>query len=330
MDTIVNFLYATLSASALSSDTSLILTTGHGARFGNSFPFDVVVYDPAYANAALAYHANKAEIIRVTARSTDTLTVTRAQQSTTAIAFSSSWIVIQAPTQDLMSQVIPNSLVTTRGDIITRGASAPQRLALGTTGLFLSSDGTDAVWEGVGGGDCWHSDTTDTERWMCPGVTSLANKTPSVNRMYAMAFFVSQACTVTQMSINVATGGASSGVRVGIYLSKSESNIYPGTLLVDSGELDTTSTGVKSATVSQVLTANRWHWWAFLCKATAPVVSGVGGYAANVGVDTSFGMGNNLYVSQTYGALPSTFPGSPTFNTSGTFPVVAFKLSGLT
>lgn len=37
---------------------------------------------------------------------------------------------------------------TTRGDIITRGASNNQRLALGTSGYFLGSDGTDAVWQG--------------------------------------------------------------------------------------------------------------------------------------------------------------------------------------
>lgn len=42
---------------------------------------------------------------------------------------------------------ISNSLLTTRGDIITRGASAPQRLALGTSGFNLKSDGTDVVWD---------------------------------------------------------------------------------------------------------------------------------------------------------------------------------------
>lgn len=39
-----------------------------------------------------------------------------------------------------------NWLLTTRGDIITRGASDPQRLAIGASGYVLSSDGTDAVW----------------------------------------------------------------------------------------------------------------------------------------------------------------------------------------
>lgn len=47
---------------------------------------------------------------------------------------------------------IAASTLTTRGDIITRGASAPQRLALGTSGKVLTSDGTDAVWATPGGG----------------------------------------------------------------------------------------------------------------------------------------------------------------------------------
>lgn len=38
--------------------------------------------------------------------------------------------------------------MTTRGDIIRRGASDAERLALGTSGYMLASDGTDAVWSG--------------------------------------------------------------------------------------------------------------------------------------------------------------------------------------
>lgn len=41
---------------------------------------------------------------------------------------------------------IAKSLLTTRGDIITRSATIPQRLALGAAGSFLRSDGTDVVW----------------------------------------------------------------------------------------------------------------------------------------------------------------------------------------
>lgn len=43
-------------------------------------------------------------------------------------------------------QAILQSLLTTRGDIIRRGASATERLALGATGKVLASDGTDATY----------------------------------------------------------------------------------------------------------------------------------------------------------------------------------------
>lgn len=49
---------------------------------------------------------------------------------------------------NVASAYIKRSLLTTRGDIITRGAAAPQRLALGASGRVLKSDGTDAVWAG--------------------------------------------------------------------------------------------------------------------------------------------------------------------------------------
>lgn len=45
---------------------------------------------------------------------------------------------------------IASSTLTTRGDIITRGASAPQRLAIGANGYVLTSDGTDAAWAASG------------------------------------------------------------------------------------------------------------------------------------------------------------------------------------
>lgn len=46
-----------------------------------------------------------------------------------------------------LSNYIANSLLTTRGDIITRDATVPVRLGLGADGRVLSSDGTDTKWE---------------------------------------------------------------------------------------------------------------------------------------------------------------------------------------
>lgn len=47
---------------------------------------------------------------------------------------------------ELVTTAIQASLLTTRGDIITRGASAPQRLAMAPVGGFLGTNGTDAAY----------------------------------------------------------------------------------------------------------------------------------------------------------------------------------------
>jgi len=40
-----------------------------------------------------------------------------------------------------------NYVLTTRGDLLTRGAAANVRLGIGANGTMLRSDGTDASWE---------------------------------------------------------------------------------------------------------------------------------------------------------------------------------------
>lgn len=64
--------------SPATSGTSLVLTAGHGSRFPTA-PFNATIWP----TGAVPDPTN-AEIVRVTAVSTDTLTITRAQESTTA------------------------------------------------------------------------------------------------------------------------------------------------------------------------------------------------------------------------------------------------------
>jgi hypothetical protein len=75
-----NNAYATLASSLTSSATSITLTTGEGARFP-------AASSPDYFYATLLDSANNLEIVKVTNRSTDVLTVVRAQESTTARAY---------------------------------------------------------------------------------------------------------------------------------------------------------------------------------------------------------------------------------------------------
>ena len=71
---------ATLAASINSSATSITLTSGQGARFPTLSAGD-------YFYATLVDTSNNLEIVKCTARSTDVLTVVRAQESTTARAY---------------------------------------------------------------------------------------------------------------------------------------------------------------------------------------------------------------------------------------------------
>lgn len=88
------------------SGTSLVLTTGHGARFPSA-PF----YATVFPTGALPSVSNS-EIVLVTAISTDTLTITRAQKSTTAKAIAAGWIISNAIyTEDLFTSSITTNEV---------------------------------------------------------------------------------------------------------------------------------------------------------------------------------------------------------------------------
>lgn len=75
-----NFAYSAVATapSPAASGTSLVVTAGHGARFPTP-PFNAVLW-PTGAQPIVT----NAEIVRVTAIATDTLTIVRTQESTSA------------------------------------------------------------------------------------------------------------------------------------------------------------------------------------------------------------------------------------------------------
>ena len=77
---VTNNAFGTLSASINSSVTTIVLTAGEGARFPTLSAGD-------YFYATLIDTSNNLEIVKVTARSTDTMTVVRGQDGTTARAY---------------------------------------------------------------------------------------------------------------------------------------------------------------------------------------------------------------------------------------------------
>lgn len=128
-DAHANLAYSTVATppSPAASGPSLVVAAGEGARFP-AVPFNAIVW-PA---GTIPTPAN-AEIVRVTARVVDTLTITRTQEATSARAVVAGDQIAGAFTAKLLTDIeatTPASILTADGDLIIRSAGAPTRLAL--------------------------------------------------------------------------------------------------------------------------------------------------------------------------------------------------------
>lgn len=117
--------------------------------------------------------------------------------------------------------------------------------------------------------------------------------------------------TVIRIAYRVQTiGTAGAAGRVGIYNDSGDGTLYPTTLVVDGGGQDNTTTGVKSATISVVLSANTLYWFVYLGGTASAVINGWNtDFTWSPLGHQSFGTKHHGWkVAQSYGALPSTFP----------------------
>lgn len=86
MDSRKNFAFGILAAGIDSAATELSVGASEGLRF-SAVPFNAVIWNTTdYKSPAHAYVAGEAEVVRITAIVTDALTITRAQEGTTAVA----------------------------------------------------------------------------------------------------------------------------------------------------------------------------------------------------------------------------------------------------
>jgi hypothetical protein len=100
-----------------------------------------------------------------------------------------------------------SSPTTTRGDLIVRGASADQRLAVGASGRYLRSDGTDPGWSTVAATDVTGLPWSDriapaTVQTTDATTTTIKSYTTTANRGHALDLIVS--ATQSDRSVMVA------------------------------------------------------------------------------------------------------------------------------
>jgi len=167
---------ATLASSITTSSTSLTVTTGQGALFptitGSSI-FYVTLTDAATGNFI--------EIVKVTARSSDTMTIVRAQDNTSAHAYSAGdKVELRLPAvvlNDFPQLDAANSFSGTNtftgNTVIQLGLGVGSSPSYGTTGQVLTSAGSGAAptWTtlSTGGPISYNSTTISTNQTVSSG-----------------------------------------------------------------------------------------------------------------------------------------------------------------
>lgn len=203
----------TLSSGINSTATSI--TVGSVSGFPGSFPYTLILDQDTASE----------EVVTVTAASGTTLTVTRGQDGTTGVSHSSGAAVnhgvsardfdepnshVNDTTTDVHSQYVLKSLVTTKGDLIVRDASAPARLGVGANDTVLTADSTTATgvkWAAVSG---LPSQTGNANRLLTTNGTS-ASWTNVITNLIQLApeerFNVVASAATGTINVNFLTAG---------------------------------------------------------------------------------------------------------------------------
>lgn len=132
-----NFAFGTVATapSPDTSGTSLILQTGEGAKFPAVFPYNIVIW-PSTGNPT----DSNAEIVKVTAKSTDTLTIVRAQEGTTARAVIAGDRVMFAITAEMLRMIEGHWSILQSNYGLSSSNSAQNAFPSGQDSLTLEAD----------------------------------------------------------------------------------------------------------------------------------------------------------------------------------------------
>lgn len=171
-----------------------------------------------------------------------------------------------------------------------------------------------------------------SETWYlanCGGQTALGTLALVANDLWAVPFRAPQrrGATVDTIAFRVTTLVGASNARIGLYDNAGATDDpYPGALLFDSGNLSTASTGDKTASVTPatatVLRPGALYWLVLHPSAAITVDSiAVAGVSHLLGFSQgSVALITAIKNSQTFGALPATFPA---FSAGGSFATTA-------
>lgn len=178
----------------------------------------------------------------------------------------------------LAATSVPKSLVDAKGDLLVGTAdNTVGRLPAGTDGQTIVYDSGEATglrpadFPSGGGG------VPDLEGWRVPLIGRTGTRIMQAGWMVSVPVAILQDMTVTSISFNVTTAGASaSSVILGLYSMSTPGGV--GTLVHTFGEADTTTTGLKTFTGSWSIPAGAYYV-SLLNKGNAPTTDASNGTA---------------------------------------------------
>lgn len=146
------------------------------------------------------------------------------------------------------------------------------------------------------------------EYYYWPDVGAPSGGAVAGNILYAQILVVPRDITIDRIAIDVTTEEAAKKIRLGIY--ENGTNLYPGALLVDAGEVSVASTGVKAITIDQALTKGI-YWLACVTDASSLAIYKIlhtYNFMPLAGLRaTDFNPATSWAVAHTYAALPDPF-----------------------
>ena len=226
-----------LAADITATATSLTVTTDEGAKFpqpGNGFNITI-----------------ENEILKCTARTTDTLTVTRAQEGTTAVAHNAG----KSVELHITAGVLESRTTWTSGKLL-EGAGV----------------GIDPTEVDMPAADYPMKQKPAITRWVIPGwfsIGSQSNIAATAGRIYYIPIFVEEATTYIRIGVNVGTAVAGTAdLRIFNWGAG-----LPTSLVLSAGTVDTGTTGAKEITISQTL--NRGYYFLAVRCSAAPSLYGL-------------------------------------------------------
>jgi hypothetical protein len=200
-------------------------------------------------------------------RASSTLTLTRGQDGTTGQSHSSGatiYPVFTATDADEANELA--SVMTTKGDLISRSSSVPTRLAVGGNGKMLQADSTTTsglAWN-YPPALAWRSGQYYGATYRTWGAGSRTEDTTFYTPVY-----VPNNVTFDRIGITVVVDGATDSARLGIY---NDTDGLPSTVLLDAGTVSVTGSGQVQSnfeiTISQAVTPG-WYWLAANVQTTS-------------------------------------------------------------